>query len=158
MKRDLCFVADIVLSTIRDKFYNPVLELFVNFSNQLKRRDPIVTQEELVQDHIALSRMLEEFSARKNKSLQSSLPNKIKDSVLGQEKLDSASLDRDTGSISYSSPPLESQPRTLENKLMTSGQIKAMEQLMRSYELELMNPLRGLLFGDLVTAILIQVN
>lgn len=33
-----------------------------------------------------------------------------------------------------------------------------MEKLMRSYEAEISNPVRGLLFGNLMTAMLIQVR
>jgi hypothetical protein len=173
LQRSLWSLADAVLGKIREHIVEPIQDLVTNLTDTLKRKDPIVSQEELVRDHMALARMLEEYSANR-KIVESKTTNKLLKDPLS---LLPSVANKNTGAVygskssassngsSYGSsggfgllPPMENPDRSADQRLMTSAQIASMEELMRRYEEELQNPIRGMLFGDLLTAILIQVN
>jgi hypothetical protein len=173
LQRSLWSVADAILGKIREHIVEPIQDLVTNLTDTLKRKDPIVSQEELVRDHMALARMLEEYSANRkideskttNKLLKdplSLLPSVVNKSAGASGNKSSAPPSK-TSSYSSSGgfgllPPMENPDRSADQRLMTSAQIASMEELMRRYEEELQNPIRGVLFGDLLTAILIQVR
>lgn len=149
----------------------PIQDLITNLTDTLKRKEPIVSQEELVRDHMALARMLEEYSANR-KIVESKTTNKLlkdpmsllpsvgnKSSNTSTNKSQSSSASTSFGSSEGFGllPSMESPDRSADQRLMTSAQIASMDELMRRYEEELQHPIKGMLFGDLLTAILIQV-
>jgi hypothetical protein len=60
-------------------------------------------------------------------------------------------------------PDASSSSQTSAGDVNTSAvtgedEMQIMDKMMRSYESELMNPIKGVLFGNLMTAMLIQVE
>lgn len=146
---------DLVLGKIREHIVEPVQDLITNLFDTLKRRDPIVTHEELVQSHLALNRMLESYEGEiidKDKAVNiNTVVSKLSSTL----------------NLSKDDPPVPVQPHqsmiekdlsSSKFRLATSRQLSSMERLMKDYEKELQTPIRGLLFGDLIRSVLIQVS
>ena len=122
LQRSLWHAADLVFANIREHVVEPLQDLVTNLFDTLKHRDPIVTQEELVQDHLALIRMLEEYSAKKQADRNGNMAI-IHEKIYGPQTSDAIN----------SAPPqqtsiLDGAPkRSLENKLMTSSHLRSMD-------------------------------
>eukprot|EP01041_Mallomonas_annulata_P012326 gene12326-25929_t len=111
---------DVARNFVREHMVEPLLKLAGELFDTLRRRDGIVSREDLEQSNRALTRMLEDYAA--------------------SHKIDmKLEMQRGNGG---------------------GGEIReqAMELLMRRYESELRSPISGVLFGSLMTAMLIQMQ
>jgi hypothetical protein len=123
LQRSLWHVADLVFANIREHVVEPLQDLVTNLFDTLKHRDPIVTQEELVQDHLALTRMLEEYSAKKQADRNSNLAIIHKKLYGPPESGDETAFAQPTQKSVLDG----AQKRSLENKLMTSSHLRSMD-------------------------------
>lgn len=156
LQRGFWSVLDLVLGKVREHIVEPIQELSTNLFNTLQRRDPIVTHDELVQSHLALSRMLESYerniSDRDGPSgPMGELVNKVSSTIYSPKPASASTAPNKLPAV-----PLD--PGSSKNRLSTSRQVSSMERLMRAYEKELQAPIKGLLFGDLIQSVLIQVE
>lgn len=156
LQRALWGSLDLVLGKIREHIVEPFQDLTTNLFDTLQRRDPIVTHDELVQSHLALNRMLESYEGKiadKDSVVDISAVVSKVSSKLYPSKVEPSST-ANTESIEITATIDTSSPK---HRLSTSRQLSSMERLMRDYEKELQTPIRGLLFGDLIRSVLIQV-
>ena len=149
LQRTVWYVLDLVLGKFREHIVEPIQDLTTNLFDTLKRRDPIVTHDELVQSHLALSRMLDQYEHKYEEK------NGVISNVLSTIYPSALSGDVKEMNTVHAPPPDTSSPK---NRLTTSRELSSMERLMRDYEKELQTPIKGLLFGDLISSVLIQVR
>ena len=112
---------------------DPLWKLVGGLFDTLRRREGIVSHDDLEQSTKALQRMLDDF-ALTNGIAQRNVDNTH---IIG-------GINNAVGSI----------PTTIDNR---NDKLDVMECLMRRYESELRSPIRGVLFGSLMSAMLIQV-
>ena len=113
-----------------------------------------MSRKDLVQSKDALTRMLADFSKHGQRSYD------IRQMMLGSSKPPSGFHDSDSTSTSTSTSSgsgnvlddVESKEASLANESA------AMETLMRTYEKQLQSPIYGMLYGNLMTAMLIQMQ
>lgn len=155
-QRAFWYSIDLVLGKIREHIVEPIQDLTTNLFDTLQRRDPIVTHDELVQSHMALSRMLESYEGKSNSGMDlSGIVDKVTSTVAFPPGHKNSSSEK-PAAVSPAQPKL-SGSSSPKNRLSTSTQVSAMDRLMRDYEKELQTPIKGLLFGDLIRSVLIQV-
>eukprot|EP01038_Epipyxis_sp_PR26KG_P012394 gene12394-16624_t len=127
---------DYLKNAIKERIIEPITDLKNELLNTIRRRDGMVSREDLDQSRKALERMLDDFSK----------------TATGSSKI--LSYMTSIGGSSYRN----SNPPNLQSPPLTITQEQAMDTLMHSYEKELQSPIRGILFGSLMTAMLIQMQ
>lgn len=114
---------------LRDYVIEPVYELIERIFITIRHRELVVSREELIQSHQALTRMLSDYAAK----------YKTPDNV----QIDQTAAVFDAH----------------DNYDYSKGDIKkVMDALMVRYEHESKNPIQGFLFGSLMTSMLIQMQ
>ena len=163
-QRAFWYSVDLVLGKIREHIVEPIQDLTTNLFDTLQRRDPIVTHDELVHSHLALTRMLDSYEEKSNNAMDLSVIVDKVTSTVSFTPGDTNTTSSENSSRSTEKPdavkpsqPKMSNSSSPKNRLSTSTQISAMERLMRDYEKQLQTPIKGLLFGDLIRSVLIQV-
>lgn len=139
-------------STVRNAYHDhvlqPVTALIKEVFYTIQKREEIVNEQDLESSRDALNRMLVDFS-KSNKGLQ--LFRQLKSTISHMSERASSAVSRnETADLSISNLDV---PR-----VTNFSAEEAMDALMKSYEAELPNPIRGVIFGNLSTSILIQVN
>lgn len=139
-------------TVVTEHIVEPITKLGEEFFEKLHRREEIVSRKDLVQSKDALTRMLADFSKHGQRSYD------IRQMMLGSSKPPSGFHDSDSTSSSISNgsgnvlDDVESKEASLANESA------AMETLMRTYEKQLQSPIYGMLYGNLMTAMLIQMQ
>lgn len=126
----------------REHIFDPVSALVTELFDTLHKREEIVSKRDLDQSKEALHRMLSDFS-KSNKGIE--LIQQVKDTFYRISEQASTVVG---GSLKE--PSIEPVP--------TFSPEEALDALMKSYEAELPNPIQGVLFGNLATSILIQMQ
>ena len=134
---------------IQEHIHEPVRELSQILSAAVNKEEGIVSREDLDQSYAALDRMLKNFETRNEKGVFNGLIG-LKGSSVGPKphQTQPSSPSPSNATVTVATKPTDSNLRTQQ----------LMEELMAEYEKDLKNPLQGLVFGSLVTAMLIQVQ
>ena len=154
MSRIVSKVVSVISARISEDIVEPMAKLVEELGDTLRRREAVVAAEDLQRSKDSLSRMLKDYSSRVAQG-----PSDRKTEVL--MKLQEYSqrigipfeLERGTKveSVTPQGDGISSGVHMSDNEL-------AMELLVKSYEAELPHPIRGIVFGNLMTAVLIQVR
>jgi hypothetical protein len=169
-----------VISLVSEHIVEPISKLGEEFFEKLHRREGIVSREDLVQSRQALTRMLADFSKHGQRSYDvRQMMRGASFSPIGFNESDTtATATANTvPSTSHSSsdaskhtatgnghPPAGSTNHSNGNnesdalKASPIDETDAMEALMRTYEKQLQSPIYGMLYGNLMTAMLIQMQ
>jgi hypothetical protein len=163
LQRHITNSKELVESKIYEHVVEPLTKLKVELFDTIRSgEDHIVAKEDLALSKGALERMLSDFSrSKEGQSLIVARLNEAKEEILrNKERIFSKD---DVATILEASN--SAQIHTIES-IRTGDPLKdlnptpeqALVALMNEYEKELQTPVRGILFGNLFTAILIQVN
>lgn len=112
----------------------------------MNKEEGIVSQEDLDQSYAALARMLKNFETRHDKSVL--YGSGLKNSTTTPKPQTQTPTTSTSNTITATTQATDTTFRTQQ----------IMEELMTEYEKDLKNPLQGLVFGSLMTAMLIQVQ
>jgi uncharacterized membrane-anchored protein YjiN (DUF445 family) len=155
-------------------------KLFAELFDTIRHRDLIVSRRDYEQSKEALHRMLEDFSqSKEGVELISKLKTQIMENSIVKDQIMNNRLFQKSGSpttteVDNTSPPpppvtpplVHQVPTPVNPYLKEDPEVvvtlepdaeKALEALMREYEKDLKSPIRGIITGNLLTAILIQV-
>lgn len=166
-----------LLEKLQSKVYEHVFEPFTKLGQELfhtiRNREIIVEREDLQKSKEALERMLSDFS-KSQQGHELILPNIREELLKKQRQLfqnggsDGAGSATATGTDSTASTASATNfsAASSNNNLSASAALEAISPtadqalaaLMKEYERELQTPIRGIIFGSLFTAILIQVK
>ena len=162
LQRKYTSIRDYVGALTTEHIIEPITKLGEEFFDKLHRREGIVSREDLVQSREALTRMLEDFSKHGQRSYDirqmmrgaAFMPSGFNDSDSSTSHENSAvNTVKTTGNpVGNSSHDVSGQNIALANETA------AMESLMRTYEKQLQSPIYGMLYGNLMTAMLIQMQ
>lgn len=169
-----------VLGKLKDHVQEPMEKLARELFDTIRKRDYVVTREECEESQESLHRMLFEFSkTSKGSTLISDMKTRIHNTLREQQEVASAMASkissRSTGGSSNSSNIHTSEVGGAQSMHTAGGSDptsklaatlvaaefspeQAMAALMTAYERELQSPVQGVLFGNLMTAILIQMQ
>ena len=158
IQKQLSLIKDQTSSVVTEHIIEPITKLGEEFFEKLHRREEIVSREDLTQSKDALSRMLADFSKHGQRSYD------IRQMMMGSSKPPSGFHDSDSTSSATSNSSSSSNNsgnvlddlETKESSL--ANESAAMETLMRTYEKQLQSPIYGMLYGNLMTAMLIQMQ
>lgn len=137
-----------IQTTYRDHIIEPVRALAKEVFYTMQNREEIVSERDLELSREALNRMLDNFS-RSNKGIALFEKLQMTLTQIGE---------RATNVVTCRYPPPSSEGVIGHEPVSTFSTEQAMDALMKSYEAELPNPIRGVLWGNLSTSILIQVT
>lgn len=149
-----------VQGKIQEHVVEPVSDLALELFDTIRKREDIVSRNDLEASRASLNRMLVEFSQSKEGSAL--ILNRLTEELLkrGDNLLESI---KNTGSAAVGGSALPStgnEGAKLAGNVAESFQAtpeQAWAVLMSEYEKELQTPIRGILYGNLFTAMLIQV-
>jgi hypothetical protein len=159
---------DKLQSKVHEHVTEPFTKLGQELFNTIRNREIIVEREDLKKSREALERMLSDFS-KSQQGHELIIPN-IKEELLKKQRQlfqngggdgtssassSSTAADAVTDTSNSSSSVSTNPTAALEAISPTADQ--ALAALMKEYERELQTPIRGIIFGSLFTAILIQV-
>lgn len=174
-----------LLSFVKGKLHDHVLEPLEKLAGELfdtiRKRDFVVTREECEESKEALDRMLRDFSqSTSGSTLIADMKERIQDTLREQQEAAAAiagklsggggggiSSNRNNskgegggGSGTDSAGSTVTRPGPAASKLAAEefSPEQAMAALMTAYERELQAPIKGLVFGNLMTALLIQMQ
>lgn len=165
-----------ITSKMTEHIIEPITKLGQELFDTIRKRDQIVSREDLELSKAALERMLYDFSQSKQgyalilpKLKEELLKNK--DRILSKEVVDvvsesaakavaSAATDAviNAASANGNIHTIESIRTGNPLKDLSPTPEQALVALMNEYEKDLQTPIRGMLFGNLFTALLIQVS
>jgi hypothetical protein len=170
---------------LRDHVLEPLEKLAGELFDTIRKRENIVTREELQDSRAALDRMLRDFSESSNGStLIADLKERIRETIKDQQEAAAAIAGKLSGSPSSAAsssgssagaggsdaggagPAAVVAGGALHRSPAAAGRLaaddfspeQAMAALMTAYERELQAPVRGVVFGNLMTALLIQMQ
>jgi hypothetical protein len=160
------------LSKLRDHIIEPMEKLASELFDTIRKRDYVVTREECDESRESLHRMLHEFSqTSKGSTLISDMKARVQETLREQQEAASAMASKISqratggGSGSGSGGAVDLKPADVVPKVPQAGWVaaevspeQAMAALMSAYERELQAPIQGVVFGNLMTAILIQMQ
>jgi uncharacterized membrane-anchored protein YjiN (DUF445 family) len=175
--------SDLVSAKLQEHVIEPVNKLFAELFDTIRHRDLIVSRRDYERSKEALHRMLEDFSqSKEGVELISKLKTQIMENSIVKDQIMNNRLFQKSGSATATevdgtpppppppppvTPPLVHQvPTPVNPYLKEDPEVvvtlepdaeKALEALMREYEKDLKSPIRGIVTGNLLTAILIQV-
>mmetsp|Transcript_93123 Transcript_93123/g.182471 ORF Transcript_93123/g.182471 Transcript_93123/m.182471 type:complete len:953 (+) Transcript_93123:89-2947(+) len=167
-----------VLGKLRDHVQEPMEKLARELFDTIRKRDYVVTREECEESQEALHRMLFEFSqTSKGSTLISDMKTRIRDTLREQQEAASAMASKISnrggiaeggsnsgisgGGISNGAGAGSGDGASKLAATLVAAEFspeQAMAALMTAYERELQAPVQGVLFGNLMTAILIQMQ
>lgn len=163
----------------------PISKLGEEFFEKLHRREGIVSREDLVQSRQALTRMLADFSKHGQRSYDvRQMMRGASFSPIGFNEPDTTATATATATATVVPSTSQSNSDTSKHPVVVNGQhpsagstshshgnnesdvlkaspideTDAMEALMRTYEKQLQSPIYGMLYGNLMTAMLIQMQ
>jgi ATP synthase regulation protein NCA2 len=143
-------------TVVTEHIIEPITKLGEEFFEKLHRREEIVSRKDLIQSKDALTRMLADFSKHGQRSYD------IRQMMLGSSKPPSGFHDSDSTSTSSSTSTSNGSGNVLDDveskEASLANESAAMETLMRTYEKQLQSPIYGMLYGNLMTAMLIQMQ
>lgn len=171
-----------VQAKVIDHIVEPMTSLGAELFDTIRKREYVVTREECEESRESLHRMLHDFSkSAKGSSLVTEVKDRIRETIKEKQQAAAAVAGRITGSSSSSGGGGDSGggagsdsaatgaagataagvsaselQMVTEMKDITPEQ--AMAALMTAYERELQAPVQGMVFGNLMTAILIQMQ
>jgi hypothetical protein len=162
------------LSKLRDHIIEPMEKLAGELFDTIRKRDYVVTREECDESRESLHRMLHEFSqTSKGSTLISDMKARVQETLREQQEAASAMASKisqratggGAGSGGGSGRGVDLKPADVVPKVQPPGWVaaevspeQAMAALMSAYERELQAPIQGVVFGNLMTAILIQMQ
>jgi hypothetical protein len=182
LQRRCISIRDHVTSLVSEHIVEPISKLGEEFFEKLHRREGIVSREDLVQSRQALTRMLADFSKHGQRSYDvRQMMRGASFSPIGFNEPDTTATAATATAVpsnSHSSPdaskhttsgnghhpPAGSSNHSNGNnesdvlKASPIDETDAMEALMRTYEKQLQSPIYGMLYGNLMTAMLIQMQ
>lgn len=186
LQRHFNFVFDLVRFAIQEHVIDPVSELVHKLFETIQDKDKIVSAEDLEQSRESLKKMLDDFSksskgiqlmhylSERLSKLPIPMPLKTGDktitstTVTDTDTTTAESGGQHTGATTDVTPvgsglegtvgTLRSNPLTETPTVTVFSTDEAMKALMSTYEIELQNPIVNLLFGNLMTAMLIQMQ
>lgn len=149
------WVSDFITSKTQEHVIQPVKALIQELFDTIRKREYIVRREDLEESQAVLYRMLEDFSKSKRGSylimnLPSNFPGLSVGGFFAQQK--------DHQPDNNTSSNIANTTKTAVEATKAITIEHAMTALMTEYERELQSPLRGIAFGSLMTAILIQMQ
>lgn len=163
---------DKLQSKVHEHVIEPITKLGQELFHTIRNREIIVQREDLEKSKEALERMLSDFS-KSQQGHELILPN-IREELMKKQRLlfqngggesssgvagstaDSSSSTAVPGINTMNSTGANGATPALDAISPTADQ--ALAALMKEYERELQTPIRGIIFGSLFTAILIQVR
>ena len=167
------------LSKLHNHVIDPVSKLATELFDTIRKREFVVTREECEESRDALHRMLYDFSRTdKGSSLISDMKDRIKEGLREQQEAAAAIANRIRGGggsssggsggdtaasvVGEASSALSAAARSQRAAaVLVAPEFspeQAMAALMTAYEKELQAPVQGMVFGNLMTAILIQMQ
>lgn len=181
LQRRCISIRDHVTSLVSEHIVEPISKLGEEFFEKLHRREGIVSREDLVQSRQALTRMLADFSKHGQRSYDvRQMMRGASFSPIGFNEPDTTATTASTSAVisnSHSSSDISKHTATgnghhphpivstshsnNESDVLKPSPIDetdAMEALMRTYEKQLQSPIYGMLYGNLMTAMLIQMQ
>ena len=158
-------VLDTVVYNVSEHVVEPITKLLEQIVQQISRREGIVSEEDFKKSKEAYTRMLQDFSrTTKGFELYSKYSKAFDQTKIFQTVANkiqtivpispSGGSDRSSSGNGGGSPAATPSPVAPEH----FSDERAWEALMSAYENEMKNPLLGLMFGSLMTSILIQVQ
>lgn len=153
---------ELIVNKIQDKIVEPLQELFQELFDTISRREAIVSRADLESSRRALQRMLDDFSTSQQGSdlilldKFKKLPDELKNSYENFRNSNSSSIAIDSVEVKVPQPPAVVEGGGAVGVHNTPEE--AYEALMNEYEKELQTPIRGIIWGSLMTAVLIQVS
>lgn len=154
---------DLIANKIQDKIVEPITELFQELFDTISRREAIVTRADLESSRRALQRMLDDFSTSQQGSDLISydkfkkLPDELKSTFENfRNGLDDVKVP--PAAATAATPAANSSGGGTAVSSVHNTPEEAYEALMNEYEKELQTPIRGIVWGSLMTAVLIQVS
>lgn len=145
LQRQAHFLYDSIRAKFYEHVYEPITKLGQELFDTIRKREHIVTREDLEQSKAALDRMLLDFAASRKGSAVI-IPS-IKEEIM---KKSQAIFGSDTASNNTSSLPVPVIDEITPEQAWTA--------LMKEYEKELQTPVGGMIYGNLFTAMLIQMQ
>ncbi|KAJ1432445.1 ATP synthase regulation protein NCA2-domain-containing protein [Ochromonadaceae sp. CCMP2298] len=142
---------------LADHLYEPVTQLGRELFDTIRKRAHVVTGEELEDSRQALHRMLADFSKSRRgyllilEDLRNSAAAAAQDAYTGKGGAKEAAAVAAIAGIGEMGGGLAGADATFSAE-------QAMDALMSEYEKELQTPVRGIMFGSLMSAILIQMQ
>lgn len=173
-----------LLSFVKGKLHDHVLEPLEKLAGELfdtiRKRDFVVTREECEESKAALDRMLRDFSqSTSGSTLIADMKGRIQETLREQQEAAAAIAGKFSGgggasggtkrpsgaggpgsSTASGSSASGIRPGSSVDRLAAEefSPEQAMAALMTAYERELQAPVKGLVFGNLMTALLIQMQ
>jgi hypothetical protein len=160
---------------VQDHIVEPMTKLGMELFDTIRKREEVVTREECDESRESLHRMLHDFGKTdRGSSLISDMKDRIKDTIQEQKRAAASVASKITGhqgssnnkngssgggdfaAASAAAAQQGARSAALSADLFTPEQ--AMSALMTAYEKELQHPVQGVVFGNLMTAILIQMQ
>lgn len=151
---------------LHDHVLEPVEKLARELFDAIRKREYVVTREECEESQEALHRMLRDFSqSSKGSTLIADMKERLRETLRDQQEAASAIADKLSGGRTGGGgggtavPPTQVGAATAA--VLAADEFRpeqAMAALMNAYERELQAPVRGVVFGNLMTAILIQMQ
>jgi hypothetical protein len=160
LQRYYQYFLEMIDSKWKEHIQEPIEKLYGELFNIIRNREVIVTSEDQKKSQEALDRMLKEFAESKQGiALIAQLSNefeKTKTDIIG--KFNNIPPSEIPTTSTTTAPPPPSSTTTATTPTPAATQTEALDTLMKIYEKELQTPIRGMLYGSLFTAILIQVS
>ena len=173
-----------VQAKVVDHIVDPMTKLGRELFDTIRKREYVVTREECEESRESLHRMLHDFSkSAKGSTLISDMKDRIKETLVEKQQAAAAVAGRITGSGSGSGGGSGANGSVAGSAAGSGGAgggaggaggvragdlyaadmkdftpEQAMAALMTAYERELQAPVQGMVFGNLMTAILIQMQ
>jgi hypothetical protein len=174
-------LADLAQSKFQEHVIEPVAKLFNELFHTIRSREHIVSRKDYEMSRDSLERMLNDFSKSKEghdlimklkgefSKIQGSIRIKDKGSARTASSSSSPSTKdvpavvKEKAAVGPTAVPSSSSTTPSSNDtdvdmMLDPGAQEALAALMREYEIELQTPIRGIVSGNLLTAMLIQVR
>lgn len=174
LQRQCTRLITFVKGKVQEHVVEPVTDLALELFDTIRKREDIVSREDLEASRAALNRMLVEFSQSKEGSalILSRFKEELlkqKDTLLETIKNNAASGSGTTENVSKAVSKALAAATTHPGGVSQAAQTtiseafqatpeQAWEALMSEYEKELQTPIRGIVYGNLFTAMLIQMQ
>lgn len=182
LQRRYISIRDHAAALVSEHIVEPISKLGEEFFEKLHRREGIVSREDLVQSRQALTRMLADFSKHGQRSYDiRQMMRGASFSPIGFNEPDTTAAATATAVHSTTLPSSDASKHAAAGnnhhhpitgntahshgnddldvlKASPIDETDAMEALMRTYEKQLQSPIYGMLYGNLMTAMLIQMQ
>lgn len=154
-------LVEFVCGKVTEHVLEPLSKLSQELFDTIRKRESIVTRNDLELSKQALERMLHDFS-NTQEGFKLIFPNlsmeEIKGHLTNNRVVDTLKSIGNESSPVVIPPRVSKDPSMDELVMLVPSAEQALAALMREYEKELVKPIRGILFGSLFSAILIQMQ